>query len=160
VLATNREGHLVIVEPGREEVRLPVPPPERSGWVPDSALVWLAGEGLRLLTVGDAYLLTAVADPADRVSDVVAVSSTEIRWLEAAGVRRQAFAVDLAVAQLAPRALGDPFVVDEGETIEWSPDGRFLAMAGPRGLAVREVATGTSRQVSANAAHAPRWAGP
>jgi hypothetical protein len=132
--------------------RLPVRGAARGGWLrgrggdPNASVLWLAGPGLRLLTLGDTMQLTPLLDDAG-VSHVVDAGDGRLVALVAAGGEVQAVEFDLDAADVEPRTVGAAFRTDRGETAILAPDAAGALVYGPRGARYVDFGAGASELV-------------
>jgi hypothetical protein len=95
-------------------------------------IAWLAGPGLRLVTLGDTLQLTPLLDDAD-VTAVRQADDGSLLAIVGQGGEKQLVRFDLAGDDLRPQSVGRPFALDTGEQALPAPDGSGVLIYGPSG---------------------------
>jgi hypothetical protein len=135
---------------------VPVPAGAEAGWLSGRPVAWLAGPGLRLLTVADALQLTPLLEEAS-VRAVAESPPATLRALLGQGDSFQAVTFDLRADSLRPVPTGRAFDAPAGRfAAAWAPDGSHLVLASAAGLQVVDVdgARGPERLVNSVVTHA------
>jgi len=163
-LAIRRDdGNLSLVSlPSGARQDLPLGPVTAAGWLPDRDVLWLAGPGLKLLTVGDIL----------QVTDLLAMDQTVLATTVTADSRLLAVVdtadgpvlqeIDLQAEMLRPRVAGPPLALPGSDmALAWAPGGQTLAVAGSGaegpGLQLMAPVTGAAVPLLDEAAERPQW---
>lgn len=170
-LAWSRDaGRLLVAAPGGEMALiaadgsdvtpLPVAPGRQAGWLADRDVVWLAGPGLRLLTLDDPLQLTRLAPESAAVGPVFLRPDRTLLAIVAgsSGAGAEAKAVDLKRDTLSLATVGPGILLANGDAFAWAPDGRTGAVVGPKGVSLVDTVSGGRVRILDEAAASPAWA--
>ena len=159
LLALGPSGQLqrIVLDPDRAEARdLPIDGVTSAGWLPGREAAWLAGAGLRLLTLEPSLQLTEILPPEQRTEALLARSDDRLLALSMEAGRRQPLIIDMTARQLRAEPLG-PELADAGLELVFAPGGRLAALAGPEGLALFDPVGGGRVSLLRRPARAPSW---
>lgn len=159
LLALGPGGQLqrIQLDTDRVEARdLPIDGVTSAGWLPGREAVWLAGAGLRLLTLEPSLQLTEILPPEQRTEALLARSDDRLLLLSTEAGRRQPRIVDLTARQLRAEPLG-PELADASLELVFAPGGRLAALAGPDGLALFDPVGGGRVSLLRRPVRAPSW---
>jgi hypothetical protein len=152
------DGGLVVVHlrTGARQ-RLPVVPAAAAGWLPDRDVIWLAGPGLRLVSIQGTMTVVALL-PDDRPADHV-FTRPDNRLLVIAdlGDGASPYAIDLGGDRLEPKLVGPPIAGAELGGFAWAPDGRHAAVASAAGLRFIDPLTGAGVPLVSEPVAQPAW---
>lgn len=136
---------------------LPLEGATAGGWLPDGAVLWLSGAGLRLVTVDDALLVTTLIEPSIATSAAFVRADRRMLVLAEDGDATRLFQVDLAAPLPRAEPAGAPLPLAVDADIAFAPDGRTLAVAGPAGVLLVDPATGAGVPLVDTPARRPTW---
>jgi hypothetical protein len=128
-----------------------------AGWLPDRDVIWMAGTGLRLLSLGQAWVQTTLLPPEVPTSNVFIRPDEMLLAIADAGAGPAVHIADLASADLDTRPAGPPIPLRSPDNAAWAPDGRHMALAGPGGVALIDPFTGAEVPMIALPAARPEW---
>jgi hypothetical protein len=112
---------------------LPIAGVEAAAWLPGRDAVWLAGRGLRILSLSPALALTDLMPPGVRSPIAYARADDQLLALIDEGAAWKAVAFDLRSPRIAAEELG-PARIQHDAALVWAPGGRLAAIAGPSGV--------------------------
>lgn len=151
-------GDLVVVDVlTGDRLRLPLPPAAHAGWLPDADVLWLSGPGLRFVALEPAVAVSTILGPEVETSAAFIRPDGHALVLAGEDGLTRLHAVDLAAAVPRAEAAGGPLPIDVGADAAWSPDGRWLAVAGSTGLILLDPGSGASVPLVDEAVRGPRW---
>ena len=158
-LAVRRaDGGLTLASSSGARTDLPVGPVTAAGWLPDRNVLWLAGAGLELLTVGDTLELATLLGPDVRVRAATTTADGRLLALADTPTGPRLHVTDLSAEVLVPEVAGPALVLPAPqEDVAWAPDGQTLAVAEPNGLRLLAPATGADLPLYSALAERPRW---
>lgn len=144
------------VEPPRR-LTLPLPPPSAAGWLPDRPAMWLAGEGLLLLTLADPLQIDRLLPPERRPSTAFARPDGRLLVLTAGDdpEGRRLLAIDLRGEEPRVRTLERDVSADGDWAI--APGGAIAARADAAGLWLEDLTGGGQVPLLRQASSRPSW---
>jgi hypothetical protein len=147
---------LVAVATGTRTV-LPFDGVAAAGWLPDRDVIWMAGAGLRLLSLGQAWVQTTLLPPEVPTSNVFIRPDDMLLAIADTGAGPAVHIADLASTDLTTRSAGPPIPLRSLDNAAWAPDGRHMALAGLGGVALVDPFTGAEVPMIALPAARPEW---
>jgi hypothetical protein len=136
---------------------LPFEGVSEAGWLPDRDVIWMAGDGLRLLALGEEWVQTTLL-PADvPTSNVFVRPDDTLLVIADTGVGPALHGVSLTSDDLTVRRFGPPIPPGSPDNAAWAPDGRHMALAGAGGVALLDPFTGAEVPLIALPAARPEW---
>lgn len=136
---------------------LPFEGVDEAGWLPDRDVIWMAGDGLRLLALGEEWVQTTLLPPDVRTSNVFVRPDDTLLVIADTGVGPALHGVNLASDDLTVRRFGPPIPIGSPDNAAWAPDGRHMALAGADGVALLDPFTGAEVPLIALPAARPEW---
>lgn len=138
-------------------LRLPIEPSEHAGWLPDADVLWLSGAGLRFVSLDPAISISTIITPEVATSAVFIRPDGHALVLADVDGHTRLQAIDLASADPRAESIGGPLPIGIDADVAWSPDGRWLAVAGSTGLILLDPVSGASVPLVDEPARQPRW---
>jgi len=158
LLALRDDGSPGIVRLDDGSVRwLPLEGATAGGWLPDGDVLWLSGDGLRLVTVDDALLVTTLIEPGMATSRAFVRADRRMLVLAEDGAATRLHEVDLTASLPRAVAVGMPLPLAVDADVAFAPDGRTLAVAGAAGVLLVDPASGASVPLVDTPARRPTW---
>lgn len=160
LLARDAAGELQLLRPEERPVgRLPLPLSDaaHAGWLPGREVLWLSGPGLRFVSLDDTISVIPVLDESVETSSVFVRPDQRALLLAERGGAATLHLVDLTAPTLEAEVVGVPLVLPLTADFTWSPDGRWLAVAGPSRLVQFSPVTGLSSSLVEGAVRRPEW---
>jgi hypothetical protein len=156
VLVRDPTGRLLLAGTGSQPPQaLPAIAFETAGWVPGRPLVWLAGAGLRLLTLEDPLTLTEVVGTGVRVQDVRATAQ-RVRFLQASAGGLVPMVAELGDS-IALWEAGPPLDPGGLSAVAWADGGEVAAIVRHGELRLLDLGSGEERTLAPQAAFEPMW---
>lgn len=158
LLIAETEGELSVVQSlSGARLRLPIEPADHAGWLPDADVLWLSGAGLRFVSLDPAIAISTIIPPEVVTSAVFIRADGRALLLARVDGRTRLQSIDLAAPDLRAETIGGPLPIDIDADVAWSPDGRWLAVAGTTGLILLDPVSGASVPLVDEPAAMPRW---
>ena len=160
LLARDGAGELLVLRPEERPVGrldLPLSDAAHAGWLPGRNVLWLSGPGLRFVSLDDAVSVQPVLEADVDTSAVFVRPDQRALLLAEREGATTLHLVDLGAPTLEAELVGVPLVLPLTADFAWSPDGRWLAVAGPSRLVQFDPVTGRTSNLVEGAVKEPRW---
>ncbi len=160
LLARDPEGAPLLLQPDSSPIGrqpLPLDGAAYAGWLPGRNVLWLSGPGLRFVSVEDAITVAPVLDTDVATSPLFVRPDERALLLAERNGSSTLHLVDLTAPMLEAEVVGVPLVLPVDADFAWSPDGRWLAVAGPSRLIQFNPVTGLSSTLVEGPVRRPSW---
>ncbi len=158
LLIQDTDGEFAVVDVlSGARLRLPIEPSDHAGWLPDVDVLWLSGAGLRFVALDPAIAISTIIEPEVATSAVFIRPDGHALVLASVENRTRLQSIDLSAADPRAESIGGPLPIGIGADVAWSPDGRWLAVAGSTGLILLDPVSGASVPLVDEAVRLPRW---
>ena len=152
------EGELFVVQSlSGARLRLPIEPADHAGWLPDADVLWLSGAGLRFVSLEPAVTVSTIIAPDVRTSSVFVRADQRAFVLARIDGLTYLQSIDLRADVIRAETVGGTLPINIDADVAWSPDGRWLAVAGSTGLILLDPVSGASVPLVDVPARMPRW---
>lgn len=128
-----------------------------AGWLPDRNVLWSTGMGLRFVTVDDPLTITPVIEPDVQTSTALVRSDEQVLVLVGRALGSVLTRIDLTSPSIRAEIVGAHIAVPADADLAWAPDGRTIAVAGEKGLALVDPATGARVPLIDGPTRDPVW---